>query len=114
MPGGLILDRTVQVWRFSSVSGFGQHQTETILYPSLKAAIVPVSNLAAEQAFGYEATHIIWIPAWAHLRREDEVRWGRRDDDAFGDVEMLRYTVKGGRLFKLGGTQRAYYSKEIH
>jgi hypothetical protein len=113
MPG-LILDRIAEVWRFSAVSGFGQHQTETLAIPRMQCAIIPVSSLAAEVTYGYEATHIIWVAHWLTLRREDEVRWGRREGDAFGDMEMIRYTIRGSRLFKLGGTQRAFYSKEQH
>jgi hypothetical protein len=108
--GGLLLDLTAAVWRMTAAPGGGF--VEGVIYPAVRCAIVPVSSFDSNQPFAYQSTHIVWVQNWVQLRKEDQVRYGRRLPDLAGNVVPYVYVVNGLRRFTDGGTQRAYYVRE--
>lgn len=108
---GLILDRTASVWRTVGTGGGNYALKEA--YLAIKCAIVPISSFDSEQSHFYESTHIVWTEHWLVLRKEDEIRYGRRPPDAFNNVIPWTYVVNGRRSFSgLGVAQTAWYCKE--
>ncbi len=86
-------------------------RTKREVYSNISCLIVPVSSFDRMQAFGLESTHIIWVPRWLDLIKEDELRTGRRTDQ-MGDLTTMTYVVNGRRLFRIGLQHRAYYASE--
>lgn len=109
------MDLQVAVWRRVQVGprGINAVYNDTQIVPRVAAAIVPISDFDIHVPYAHESTHIVWVPYWLLLRKEDEVRYGRDDPDASGNVQPYRYTINGRREFRLGIPQRAYYAKEL-
>jgi hypothetical protein len=86
-------------------------RTKREVFSDIACQVVPVSSFDRMQAFGLESTHIIWVPQWLELLKEDELRTGRRTDQ-MGDLTTITYVVNGRRLFRIGLQHRAYYASE--
>lgn len=108
---GLILDLRASVWRMAPRQGGGGY-VEQAVYNAIHCAVVPVTSLDAQQPFAYESTHIIWVPRWLVLRKEDQLRYGRRLPDTAGNVLPWTYVLNGRRRFTQGVPQIAWYAKE--
>ncbi len=111
MPG-LLLDKRAAVYRFTNNPGSVPGQAETQVYPVIQCAIVPISSFDAAQSYGYEQTHVIWVPKWLALRKDDEIHWGQRLPDNYGTVAPNVYVVNGSRTFTHAPFQAAYYCRE--
>lgn len=108
----MLLDKTASVWRTKSVGSSGQLQLAKT-FASIKCAIVPISSFDSAQSYSYESTHVLFCGNWLLLRKEDEVRWGRRLPDPFGNVQPWVFVLNGRRSFTaLGPAQVAYYCRE--
>lgn len=113
---GILLDLRVSVYRpVRAGTGATAKYTETLIAPQVPAAIVPVSKQDTYTAYAHESTHIIWVPYWLFLQKEDQVRQGRADPDPLGvaSPQPRIYTVTGRREFRMGIPQVAYYAKEL-
>lgn len=112
--GPPILDRTVSVWRRVNNPTGQPRQIKAAVYSAIRASIVPISSFDADKDYARESTHVIWVPHWLVLRRDDEIRWGQRDADNFGDVAAEAFIVVGRRLFThQGPRERSYYAKAL-
>lgn len=107
---GILLDRQVAIWRKVLV---GSNYTDTRIKASTRCAIIPISALAMVSPYAYESTHLVWVDHWLVLRKEDQIRAGRRQSDAQGDILEAVYTINGVREYRLGIPQRAYYAREL-
>ena len=87
-------------------------RTKQAVYTDIPCQIVPVSSFDRMSAYSLESTHVIWVPAWLELHKEDEVRVGRRTDPISGTVTTLIYVVNGRRRFRIGLPHRAFYATE--
>jgi hypothetical protein len=81
------------------------------IFQAIPCQIVPMSSFDRQQAYSLEATHVIWMPRWCELVKEDEIHSGRREDP-FGDQLTYVYVVNGRRRFRIGLQHRAYYCTE--
>lgn len=108
MPG-LILDRTAAVWRMNAATG---GYTETPVFSAIRCAILPVSKFDAQVSYALQSTHVIWVAHWLELRKEDELRVGRRLADAFGNVQPWIYVINGRSQFSPGIPTTAFYASE--
>jgi|ERR1700729_851473 len=81
------------------------------VFADVPCQIVPVSSFDRMQAFSLESTHVIWVPRWLELLKEDELRTGSRTDQ-MGDLASIVYVVNGRRLFRIGLQHRAFYCSE--
>lgn len=107
-----VLTRTGQLWRKVPTNGPGQlGEAMTMLVPALAFEVVPVSRFDSQQPYTLEATHILWVPRWQELRKEDEVRYGEWTN-SLGVTQPFRYVVNGKRQFRTGFRQTAYYCTE--
>jgi len=106
----VLLDKRASIWRKVDVANVF---ADTEVYGSIPCAIVPISKLDQVVPYAYESTHVIWVPYWLELRKEDQIRYGRRLADAFGNVVPWTYVINGRRQFDLGIRQLAFYSKEM-
>jgi hypothetical protein len=123
---GLILDRIAALWRMVMVpppSGLtaplisisapaAGTSVETLIIASVPCAILPVSTQDRNSMYSYESTHVIWVPEWLELRQEDQLRYGRRTPDMFGNVNPYVYTVNGRRHISQSIPQTAWYVTE--
>lgn len=87
-------------------------RVKTQLYPNVPCLIVPVSSFDRMNAYGLESTHVVWVPRWLTLLKEDEVRVGRRTEPVTGTVTPIVYVVNGRRMFKVGLRHKAFYASE--
>lgn len=107
---GILLDRVASVTRrVSQPTGYN----DTVVYQSIRCAIVPISKLDQATPYAYESTHLIWVDYWLELRKEDQVKWARRPLNPQGDIVPWIYTINGRREFHLGIPQIAYYAREL-
>ena len=104
----MILNRTASVWR---MIGTPSSFVETQVYGSVRCAIIPISSLDVQQPYAFQSTHVVWMPFWAELMKEDQIRWGRRKD-RYGNVTPWVYFVVGRRDFREGPRQLAWYAQE--
>lgn len=65
----------VSVWRMQP-GGTGHALTEVAVVPCLIATLTSERRVVVTG--GREVTHVVWIPHWADIRPEDELRPGRR------------------------------------
>ena len=107
----MLLDKTASVWRFVSNAGANPGSTNTQVYPAVKCAIVPISSFDAVVPYARDSTHVLWVPYWLSLRREDEVRYGALLDVAGNRIAQV-YVVNGRRRFSIGTSQTAFYVRE--
>lgn len=105
-----ILDLEVAVFRNFSVGG-GSMSTQQA-FARLRCAIVPVSRLDSPQDYAYESTHVVWVPHWIALRKEDELRYGRRPPDPFGNIVQFVYVLNGHTRITQSVQLHAYYARE--
>ena len=106
------LTERADVYRTGALPSKGPNvRGEKRILKGVACQIIPVSSFDRVQAFNVEATHVIWLPAWIELLKEDEIRCGRRTDQ-FGDLLTYVYVVNGRRRFRLGLQHRAYYCGE--
>ena len=105
----MILDKLASVWR-TSKSGAGYSDGQ--IYASIQVAIVPISKLDRSNPYAYEATHVLWVPFWLDLRKEDQVRYGRRLPDSQGNVVPYIYVINGKATYSLGVSQVMLYATE--
>lgn len=117
-----ILDLSVAVWRNLPVLPPGAAAQNFKLQPTkwtnVPASIVPISSFDQSQPYSYGSTHVLWVPYWLDLLKDDEVRYGRRPRDEFSQLAAAQivpfvYVVNGRRRFPgQGPTLTAYYAKE--
>lgn len=81
------------------------------VFADIPCQIVPVSSFDRMQAFSLESTHVVWVPRWLELLKEDELRTGTRTDQ-MGDNTAIVYVVNGRRRFAIGLQHRAFYVSE--
>jgi hypothetical protein len=81
------------------------------IYADIPCQIVPISSHTLPGQYFQESTHVIWVPRWLSLLKEDEIRSGRRTDP-FADVEYYVYVIDGRPRFKIGLPHREYYASE--
>jgi hypothetical protein len=109
----LPLTEVAGVYRSLPVPAKGANVRDKIqAYPTIPCLIVPVSSFDRVQAYGLESTHVVWVPQWLELLKEDEVRTGRRTDPVSQAVSPYVYVVNGRRKFRVGLIHRAYYATE--
>lgn len=114
-----ILDRRVSVWRMANNPLGGQpgepREKRQAIILAVHASIVPISSFTAEQAYARGSTHVLWVEPWLKLRMEDEIHYGHRDRDNYGDADQPEiYTVNGRRVFTgIGPRLRSYYVRVL-
>jgi hypothetical protein len=86
-------------------------RAEAKIFAGIPCQIIPMSSFDRQQAYSLEATHVVWVPRWLELLKEDEIRCGRRTDP-FNNQLTYVYMVNGRRRFRLGLQHRAYYTTE--
>ena len=86
-------------------------RAESKVYSGIACQFVPMSSFDRQQAYSLEATHVLWVPRWMDLKKEDQIRTGRRTDP-FNNQLTYVYVVNGRRRFRLGLQHRAYYCTE--
>ena len=106
----VLLDLRADVWRRigSLTSGF----EDTKIFTQIPCALVPISKLDHQQPYNFEATHTVFLPFWLQLRKEDELRYGRRPLDTYGDVQPMVYVLNGRTPYSIGGLQVVWYATE--
>ena len=106
----MILDRVASVYRTvtdaTQAGGYGQPE----VFKAIRCAIVPISKQDQVISYSQQSTHIIWVEGWLKLRKQDEVRWGRRGEDAFGNVTPEVYVIDGRARYTLGAQLITYYA----
>jgi hypothetical protein len=112
VPAGLVLDKVASVWRQVPVTPTSRTRNAVQVYEGIKCAIVPISSFDAAQPYRYESTHIVFAEAWLVLRKEDEVRYGRRLPDTFGNVLAEVFVIQGRRRYSESVQLAMFYAKE--
>lgn len=108
----VVLTRVGQVWRsIPTVSQPGLGEAMTMIVPSIRFEVIPISRFDREQPYALEATHLLWVPRWQELRKEDEIRYGEWTNSQ-GVTQAFRYVVNGKRQFRVGFINTAYYCTE--
>ncbi len=105
----LVLPQKAAVWRQTDDGTGGRNESQVI--KTVDCLVVPVSRFDRQSPYALEATHVLWVPGWLTLFKEDEVRYGRYAT-LYGDIEPYVYVVVGRREFRFGQQGRAYYTTE--
>ena len=109
---GIILDKVGSVWRLTNNPSGRPQRSVTQVYSGIRCAIVPISTFDAPEPYRNVSTHVVWVEHWLILRKEDEIRWGRRTQDDFNNVLAEVFTINGRRRFSMSVQLAAYYARE--
>jgi hypothetical protein len=105
----MLLNKRADVWRrVGTIGSFA----DTEVYNQIPCAFVPISKLDHTQPYNFEATHIILVPYWLFLRKEDELRYSRRPLDDYSDVQPVVFVLNGRTPYSQGGNQVVWYASE--
>lgn len=107
----MILDQVASIWRKVGNSSVGYQDTQ--VYGSITCAIIPISKLSHEEPYARESTHLIWVPHWIVLHKEDVVRYGRQIPGPANDIVQWMYTITSRSRFIPGIPQANYYAREL-
>lgn len=108
----LVLTDRAAVYRSVAEPAKGPRaRSQQTIFDALACLVVPVSSYDRVAPYARESTHVVWVPRWATLIKEDELRVGYRQD-VFADRLEFVYVVEGVRRFKFGFQHRAYYVSE--
>jgi hypothetical protein len=111
MSSGMLLDKIVSVYR-KGLTGTSAY-SDTVVYSTLKCAIIPISSLDLSVPYARESTHVVWTPRWAALRKEDQLRYAVQPPDPMGDIRQYIYVINGYSPYRLGGSHITYYAREL-
>lgn len=113
---GLLLDQVGSVYRLirgtqgNTLASLAAEMTQ--VYASVPCQIVPISSFDRVESYSFNSTHLLYVPLWISLQKEDEMRLGRRTLAETPSVVARAYAVNGERTFRLGGQQHSYYCNQ--
>jgi hypothetical protein len=92
--------QTADLWRFVTQPAGGRRLQ--VARPRVPVLIIPISSFDALPSFARESTHVAFLPPRLRdLRKDDELRTGRRTD-VDGNVTQYRFTIDGIRRYRFG------------
>lgn len=109
------LDKRADLYRLIPNPNAGQAQQPNQIVArvlTFQCAIEPLSEFDADVPYARSSTHAVYAPSWLQLRKDDEIRWGRRLPDVFGTVQPWVYTVNGRQLSTQAIGLVLYYATE--
>lgn len=107
----VVLTRRGDVYRSVAAGGGQLGANMQTVYSQIAFEVVPISDFDTKLSYAYQATHVLWVPRWLSLYKDDEVRYGQYRTAA-GVQQAYRFRVNGKRIFKTGFRQTAYYVTE--
>jgi len=106
-----VLTRRGTVYRKVQASQTQLGATDVIVYPFIAFEVVPVSDLDRVVPYALEATHILWVPRWASLHKEDVVVYASYAN-TFGARAPFRFVVNSRHQNVRGLPNTGYYCTE--
>lgn len=94
------------MWRKTTAS---DSWDDAVVYTSIPCAIVPISQFDSISPFFRESTHVVWIPNYIVMRKEDQLKVNGQAPTPEGDNQPIVYTVDGRGDFRLGMTEIIYF-----
>lgn len=107
----VILTRRGQLWRKVQASQAALGTNDHLVMAVLPFEVVPVSEPDRVIPYARESTHLMWVPRFVSMRKEDEVRWGAYVNAA-GVEQCYRFVVNGKDAYQTGFRGAAYWVTE--
>lgn len=105
----LPLTGNMDLWRQLEVNN---RRVATLYREGIQCLVQPISSFDQAPPYAQNSTHVVFIPSWwTDVRRNDELRYGRRTNNA-GQIVPRQLVVTGFRDFTDGLMHNEIFCQE--